>query len=195
MSRKSPTKVRKTGAYEIRGDDASREMTVVGKKLQPPTNLYSATWLNVVGDNGSILLCFGQRLDGVLFSRVDVRIPLSFAISCLKTSEDFIDRLISEGPGASEDEWAVTEPVPRGDKYIVEDATFVHMAYSAQQAEMEFYRVPSLDIHNALQNAQDVDYRGPRPVLTVCCTRRQLTWLLGRLAETAQGMTNPHSER
>ena len=140
---------------------------------------YSASWMALREVSGDPHLCFGQKVGGVIGSRVDVRVGEENLFQIIENSQDFIERLFESVEPAEHADWSVEEEWPTNvDKYILEDANMIGLAYSGTLAELEFFAVPARDILAVQSNRPGTRYRGPRPVLSVMVTVGQLRWLL-----------------
>ncbi len=167
----------KRGPYQILESSEGQQLSVQLRGLHPSA-LYSASWVQVDRTGSSVHFKFGQRLDGTLYSRVDVRMAVNHFMDAVGGSRDFLQQLVGlelVGAGAEEVDTEATSNVPNG-RYMLEHATVMSMAYSGGQAEVDFTWIPSGDINRALHTKAD-DYRGPRPVVTIVMTLQELRYV------------------
>jgi hypothetical protein len=114
-------------------------------------------------------------------SRVDIRIGADRIQALFENSEEFFQKLFSFGNKVDDAvTWEIPDETPANGKYLLEDATILQLSYSNTQAEMEFYALPTWDIYNALREQRNVEYRGPRPVVSITLTTSQLHWVMSQ---------------
>lgn len=146
-------------------------------QLQQPQTSYHATWCKFTAELDGVLLCFGQRLDRSLLSRLDIAVSFEEFAAVVDNSKEFAGTVTTDVGEVDPAAWTVDSPVPVTHKYLVESASLISMAYWGAHAEMVFYRLSARDLYN-LVGPGNGRADPPTPVVAVTLPRRMLCWLI-----------------
>lgn len=179
---------KKRGRHYTIGAD-KRTLTVDLREAGTPQHSFSANWTGVHRDNvGCISLLFGQRAPLATSQRVygllQVRLSIERLEEVLQQSDEFLRSLMANEEEARRFKDLASEPLRTDpDRFLLEDANLIRMAYSGEQAELAFYQIPPHDVAMALRNRNDEGYVGPRAIVSVTLSRAELIALMVALGK------------